>query len=180
VLDELAGRLAAMRRTQPVRIAIDGVDAAGKTVLGDELAGVIRTRGRAVIRASIDGFHCPRTERRRRGSTSPEAYCRDAFDYAAVRTSLFLPLDRAAIAATAAPRPTSTRSSMVRTRPSSPSSSRRSSIWSSTSKRPKSWASPSWRRCSCRRPRSSNSGHQAIGTGARPSSAAGSDNRSGC
>jgi uridine kinase len=44
-----------MRIPHPTRVAIDGVDAAGKTTLDDELAEVLRERGRGVIRASIDG-----------------------------------------------------------------------------------------------------------------------------
>ncbi len=51
VLDELAGRIAAVRRPHPVRVAIDGIDAAGKTILADELADVIRARGRPAIRS---------------------------------------------------------------------------------------------------------------------------------
>ena len=73
-------------------MAIDGPDAAGKTTLADELARALRGRGRAVIRASIDGFHRPRAERRRRGEDSPEGYYEDSFDYAALREALLDPL----------------------------------------------------------------------------------------
>ena len=38
------------------RVAIDGVDGAGKTTLPDELAPVIEGAGRGVVRASIDGL----------------------------------------------------------------------------------------------------------------------------
>ena len=37
VLDELAKRITQIQLDHPVRVAIDGVDAAGKTILADEL-----------------------------------------------------------------------------------------------------------------------------------------------
>jgi uridine kinase len=76
----------------PVRVAIDGPDAAGKTTLGDELGSVLRDRGREVIRASIDGFHRPRTVRYRQGAKSPLGYYDDSFDYAQLRQELLRPL----------------------------------------------------------------------------------------
>jgi uridine kinase len=92
VLERLADLIEAVERPHPVRVAIDGRDAAGKTTLADELARVLGARGRSLVRASIDGFHRPRVERYRLGHTSAEGYYRDAFDYEAVRTSLLLPL----------------------------------------------------------------------------------------
>ncbi len=56
LLNELADRLAAIEREHPLRVAIDGVDASGKTTFADELALLVEARGRSVIRASIDGF----------------------------------------------------------------------------------------------------------------------------
>ena len=91
VLAELADRIEAVRRPHPIRVAIDGTDAAGKTTLADELASVLRGRGREVIRVSIDGFHRPRAERYRRGELSPEGYYRDSFDYAALREAILDP-----------------------------------------------------------------------------------------
>jgi uridine kinase len=88
VVAELAGRIEAVRRPHPVRVAIDGVDAVGKTTLADELASVLRRRGREVVRVSVDGFHRPRAERYRRGELSPEGYYHDSFDYAALRETI--------------------------------------------------------------------------------------------
>ena len=59
LLDHLAEMVAALRRPHPVRVAVDGPDAAGKTTLADELAAVLEARGRTAIRASVDGFHRP-------------------------------------------------------------------------------------------------------------------------
>ena len=88
VVEQLADRIEAVRRPRPVRVAIDGVDAAGKTTLADELGSVLRRRGREVVHASIDDFHRPRAERYRRGALSPEGYYRDSFDYEALRKTL--------------------------------------------------------------------------------------------
>src|SRR5437763_3560056 len=85
VVAELVETIAAVCRPHPVRVAIDGPDAAGKTTLADELAAGLRGRGREAIRASIDGFHRPRAARYRRGPDSPEGYYEDSFDYAAPR-----------------------------------------------------------------------------------------------
>ena len=92
MLETLAARIVAFPSTHPVRVAIDGIDASGKTTLADELAVSLQATGRPVIRAPIDGFHRPRSERYRRGPTSPEGYYLDAFDYAALQEALLVPL----------------------------------------------------------------------------------------
>jgi uridine kinase len=73
-------------------VAVDGIDAAGKTTLANDLVPCLQAHGRPVIRASIDGFHRPRVERYRRGATSAEGYYWDSFDYPAVREALLFPL----------------------------------------------------------------------------------------
>ena len=90
-LETLARLILRLERPHPVRVAIDGPDAAGKTILADELALIIERSGRPVIRASIDGFHRPRAKRLARGVEAPEGYCHDSFDYPTLRTVL---LDR--------------------------------------------------------------------------------------
>jgi uridine kinase len=92
VLTLLADIVAGIRLPHVVRVAIDGVDAAGKTTPADELRRLLEARGRPVLRATIDGFHRPRAERYRRGPTSPEGYYRDSFDYEALRRELLQPL----------------------------------------------------------------------------------------
>jgi uridine kinase len=88
----LARLIIQVERAHPVRVAIDGVDAAGKTTLANELAPLIEASGRPVLRASIDGFHRPRTERYRRGKDSPDGYYLDSFDNEAIRSLLLEPL----------------------------------------------------------------------------------------
>lgn len=92
LLDELAGRIVRVELPHPVRVAVDGVDAAGKTTLAEELVTPLRARGRPVIRASIDGFHHPAGIRHARGVTSPEGYYRDSFNYQGLAESLLIPL----------------------------------------------------------------------------------------
>jgi uridine kinase len=92
LLEQLAHAIAAVRRPHPVRVAIDGVDAAGKTSLADELVRPLQGRGCPVIRASLDSFHQPRGVRHRRGALSPEGYYYDSFDYPAVKSLLLDPL----------------------------------------------------------------------------------------
>jgi uridine kinase len=92
VVERLAERIVALPRPHPMRVAIDGRSAAGKTTLADALAASIQRRGQTVIRASVDDFQRPRAERYRRGRLSPEGYYLDGFDYPALRRALLLPL----------------------------------------------------------------------------------------
>jgi uridine kinase len=87
--EELAGRRAA----GPLRVAVDGRSAAGKTTLADELDAVLRGLGRACVRASIDDFHPPgHAGRSRAGAWTPERYYAEGFDYRTVRELLLAPL----------------------------------------------------------------------------------------
>jgi uridine kinase len=74
------------------RVAIDGVDGAGKTTLADELGDLLTGRGTTVVRASIDGFHQPRERRWARGRDSPLGYYLDSYDYPRARAELIDPL----------------------------------------------------------------------------------------
>lgn len=74
-----------------VRVGVDGVDGAGKTTFCDELAEVLRDRGRVVVRASVDDFHHPSALRWQRGRTSPEGFFLDSFDYARFTADLLVP-----------------------------------------------------------------------------------------
>ncbi|MCR3749192.1 uridine kinase [Lentzea californiensis] len=86
VLNEVADLL-------PARglVAVDGVDGAGKTTFCDALAEAVRSRGREVVRASVDDFHHPRAIRWQRGKTSPEGFFLDSFDYARFAGHLLTP-----------------------------------------------------------------------------------------
>ena len=92
MLRELARRICTMERPHPLRVAVDGIDAAGKTTLADELVEHCEPYGRGVVRASADDFHRPRAERYARGRYSPEGYYHDSTDYAALVERLLAPL----------------------------------------------------------------------------------------
>ena len=94
--DEMLGHLAeavvSVSVAHPTRVAIDGPPASGKTTLADELAAVLRERGRDVIRATIDDFLFPRAQRYPRGEYSAESCYFDAHDYDALNRVLLDPL----------------------------------------------------------------------------------------
>ena len=92
VLAELAALIMARRPAHPLRVAIDGIDAAGKTTLAGELAPLVERAGRPVIRAGSDGFHRPRADRYRQGALSPAGYYDDSFDTDALLAALLIPL----------------------------------------------------------------------------------------
>ncbi|WP_226342380.1 uridine kinase [Deinococcus sp. AJ005] len=88
----MAARLDAQPAHPVLRVAVDGVDGAGKTIFADELAASLSSVGREVIRASVDGFHNPRAVRHRLGRDSPEGFYCDSYDYAGMRKALLDPL----------------------------------------------------------------------------------------
>jgi uridine kinase len=92
VLDQLTGLILAVDRPHPVRVAVDGVSAAGKTTLADELAGALEPHGRPVIRAEIDRFKRHLALRTRYPHDSAEDYYFELYDYPAIRTHLLEPL----------------------------------------------------------------------------------------
>ena len=92
MLQLLAEPILAVARNHRVRVGIDGITAAGKTTLADELAGVLADQPRKLIRVSLDDFHNPPEVRYRLGRYSPEGYYRDAMDIASIRDLLLLPL----------------------------------------------------------------------------------------
>ena len=76
-----------------LRIAIDGLTASGKTSLGHELAQCLARRGRPVLRASLDYFKRPWSERHLHDRVSGEGYYRNAFDHDAACKLLLEPSD---------------------------------------------------------------------------------------
>lgn len=72
-------------------VAIDGPLQSGKTRFGDDLGAVLRERGHAVFRASMEGFHRSRAEQAQFGEDSPARYLRYGFDESALRRVLVDP-----------------------------------------------------------------------------------------
>jgi uridine kinase len=92
VLTGLAHQIVRLSPDRIIRLAVDGVDGAGKTTFANELADAIRRLRRPVIRASVDGFHNPRAVRYERGRYSPEGYFENSYNYAALKQYLLDPL----------------------------------------------------------------------------------------
>ncbi len=92
LLAQLADRIAGVARRHPIRVAIDGVDGAGKTVMADQLVHPIERLGRSTIRASVDGFHNPRDVRYRRGADSPQGFYHDSYNYSRLIEYVLEPL----------------------------------------------------------------------------------------
>lgn len=92
LISELTEVITTVTTAHPLRVAIDGPPASGKTTLADELAVVLRARDRDVVRATIDDFLFPRAQRYRRGQYSAESCYFDAHDHAALCRVLLDPL----------------------------------------------------------------------------------------
>jgi len=92
LIDEIADEISALRGA---RVAIDGVDGAGKTYLADALAEAIKPRP---ARLSIDDFLNPTEVRYARGRDSPEGFFLDSHDLAAFIAAVqAVPADRTLI-----------------------------------------------------------------------------------
>ncbi|MBC8463071.1 uridine kinase [Candidatus Bathyarchaeota archaeon] len=91
LLNLIAERVIREHGDQPYIVTIDGVDAAGKSILAGELAEALRDRGILVSEASVDGYHNPRAVRMVRGRDSPEGFYRDSFNLGSLRKNLLDP-----------------------------------------------------------------------------------------
>lgn len=92
LLSRLAEAVGAVKTAYPTRVAFDGVPAAGKTTMADELAVVLRAQGRGVIRATIEDFLAPRSVRFRRAEESAEDWYNESTDLDALLRVLLDPL----------------------------------------------------------------------------------------
>jgi uridine kinase len=92
LIDTIANCILSSHPGHPLRVAIDGVDAAGKTSLAEELAEALENQPRQVIRASVDGFHNPERIRRQKGSLSPDGFYENSYNYEVLIRDLLLPL----------------------------------------------------------------------------------------
>jgi uridine kinase len=92
VLDAVAASIPAARGEDCVRVAVDGVDGAGKTSFANELVAALTARGRAVVRIRADDFLNPRAVRHRRGRHSPEGFWLDSYDYGRLAADVLDPL----------------------------------------------------------------------------------------
>lgn len=83
----------ALDRPHPIRVAVEGRSAAGKTTFADALALALGPSGRQVLRAGIDDFHPPgHAARSAAGGYTPQTIYEEGFDYGAFRRLLLAPL----------------------------------------------------------------------------------------
>lgn len=92
LLKQISDTILTLPHQHVLRVGIDGVDGVGKTFFADELALLLATADRQIIRASVDSFHNPKSIRYRRGSTSPEGFFRDSYNYERLKEVLLAPL----------------------------------------------------------------------------------------
>jgi uridine kinase len=92
VIGRVADALVRIPVDHTLRVAVDGITAAGKTTFARELAAATRTRDRSTVVVSMDGFHQPRSVRYRQGRESATGYYEDAYDFDALRSELLSPL----------------------------------------------------------------------------------------
>lgn len=93
VLDALAAFLVARpeRSAHPLRVAVDGVTAAGKSTFAGELADRVAQQGVPGLHLSTDDFH-HRAQHRHRDPDPAQGYYRDAYDLDAFRRLVLEPL----------------------------------------------------------------------------------------
>jgi uridine kinase len=91
-IERLAACVCALHLAHPVRVAVDGTTASGKSTLARELTEAVAAIGRQVIHLSMDGYHYPRQHRWKRGPLSAEGYYEDAYDFEAFVKNVLTPL----------------------------------------------------------------------------------------
>ena len=79
-------------RTGRTLVGIDGVDGAGKTTFGNELAELLRESGIEVIRISMDHYLNPQSKRYAQGRSSAKGFFEDSYDYQRFTDEVLEPL----------------------------------------------------------------------------------------
>jgi uridine kinase len=92
LIADIADAISRIKKPHPVRVAFDGIPAAGKTTLADEVAAELVEQDIQVIRGTIDGFHNPPEIRRKKGNLCPDGYYEDSFDFTAIKNMVLKPL----------------------------------------------------------------------------------------
>ena len=92
VLAHVADSLVARRQTHPLRVAVDGITASGKSTFAAQLTVAVAARGRPALHLSTDDYHHQRAHRYRQGRDSAAGYYEDAYDLAAFHRLVLQPL----------------------------------------------------------------------------------------
>lgn len=67
-------------KAKPIRVAINGIEGTGKTVLANKLTEFLKAENLNAIHVSIDGFHFNREIRYKQGENSAKGYYEDSYD----------------------------------------------------------------------------------------------------
>jgi hypothetical protein len=92
LVEELAERIAGVRRPEWARVAIDGAPAARPGELADALVDPLRVRGREVLRVSAGDFLRPASLRLEYGRDDPDVFYTDWLDSAGLIREVLAPL----------------------------------------------------------------------------------------
>ena len=93
LLSTIATHVAGIERPHPVRVAVTGICAAGKTTFADELAAALRPFARPLHRCQLDDFHSVGHKwRSARDEYTPRTYYDEGYDYVAFRRLVLDPL----------------------------------------------------------------------------------------
>lgn len=68
------------KKSNPLRVAINGVEGTGKTMMAEKFTRYLQCQGMVAIHASIDGFHFNKAYRYRKGRNSAIGYYEDSYD----------------------------------------------------------------------------------------------------
>lgn len=90
--DDVVSDLVSLDPGHPVRVAVDGVTASGKSTCARWLAEAVVAQGRSALHVTMDGFHHRRAHRYRQGRASAAGYYEDAYDFGALISHVLDPL----------------------------------------------------------------------------------------
>lgn len=87
----IAKRIAAIQKTTPILLCIDGIDGSGKTFFARKLAAAVAQTGKNVVLCAVDDFHNPQKIRYQKGQFSPLGFYEDSYNYRRLIADLLLP-----------------------------------------------------------------------------------------
>jgi uridine kinase len=68
------------KKEKPIRIAINGIEGTGKTIMAEKLTEYLNSENTKAIQVSIDGFHFNKEVRYKQGRDSAKGYYENSYD----------------------------------------------------------------------------------------------------
>lgn len=90
LIEYLENKILEVNKKRPI-IAIDGIDASGKSSLAKEIASRLKEKLYKVQLVHIDDFHYPKVIRYSKGKDSPQGFYFDSYDYQTIISKLIIP-----------------------------------------------------------------------------------------